>query len=122
MPSYSTSSAQRLLTCDHRLQRLFGELIKEVDHSILCGYRNKEDQDWAYETGHSKLQWPHSKHNVMPSQAVDAAPFPLEPHEIQRYIEFASVVKEMAARLGIKIRWGGDFHTFKDYAHWELVD
>lgn len=122
MPSYSTHSAQRLLTCDHRLQRLFSELVKVVDHSILCGYRGKEDQDWAFATGHSKLEWPDSKHNVKPSLAVDVSPFPLGPHEVQRYMEFAVVVKEMASQLGIKVRWGGDFRTFKDYAHWELVD
>ncbi len=125
MPSYSTHSAQRLLTCDFRLQRLFGELIKQVDHSILCGWRGKEEQDLAFATGHSKLEWPDSNHNVNPSKAVDAGPWPLpvDPAEqVQAFEEFAVVVKELAARLGIKVRWGGDWAHFRDRSHWELVE
>ncbi len=125
MATYSTHSAQRLLTCDFRLQRLFGELIKQVDHSILCGWRGKEEQDLAYETEHSKLEWPNSNHNINPSRAVDAEPHPMpegDAEQIQALCVFAVVVKEQAMRLGIKIRWGGDWHGFKDYDHFELAE
>lgn len=126
MPTFSTVSAQRLLTCDHRLQRLFNALIQSVDHSILCGHRNEPEQTLAYETGHSQLQWPHSKHNATPSLAVDAQPNPLpsspESARVLAFREFAVVLKELSARLGLKVRWGGDFHSWKDYAHWELLE
>lgn len=121
MPTFSTVSAQRLLTCDHRLQRLFGALIKEIDCTVLCGTRDKDAQDAAFATGHSRLQWPHSAHNVIPSRAVDVMPVPLNWQDISRIKEFAVVVKEMAARLGIEVRWGGDYPHFKDFDHWEIA-
>lgn len=120
MPSFSTQSAAKLLTCDYALQRLFNEVIKVVDCSIICGNRCKEDQEFAYETGHSKLQWPDSKHNSMPSMAVDVMPYPVDWSDMSRILAFAAIVKELAARGAIDIQWGGDFHTLKDYDHWQL--
>lgn len=125
MPSYSVHSQERLLTCDHKLQRLFNELIKQVDHSILCGYRGKDEQDLAYATKRSQFKWPESRHNLRPSQAVDVQPCPLahdEMRQVQAFREFGVVVKECASRLGIRVRWGGDFHSWKDYPHWELTE
>lgn len=122
MPSFSTKSAERLLTCDHRLQRLFNDVIKFLDCSVICGHRGKLEQDKAYAEGKSKLRWPDSKHNVSPSKAVDVIPYPQDWSNIQRFREFAVIVKECAARLGIKVRWGGDWKEFPDFPHWELVD
>ena len=121
MPSFSTKSEAKLLTCDHRLQRLFREVVKSVDCTILCGHRGKEEQDEAYALGNSTLQWPHSNHNVTPSRAVDVAPYPVDWNDLSRFREFAVIVKEVAARMGIKVRWGGDW-KMRDYPHWEVVD
>lgn len=121
MPSFSTSSAQRLLTCDHRLQRLFTEIVKHVDCAIICGHRDQYLQDDAYARGVSQLKWPESKHNSLPSRAVDVVTYPVDWEDVPRFEAFAVIVKEVAARLGIQVRWGGDFPTFKDYPHWELV-
>lgn len=122
MPTFSTVSAQRLLTCDHRLQRLFGELIKQIDFSVIDGHRDKAAQDAAFATGHSRCVWPASAHNALPSRAVDVMPCPIDWDDIQRLKEFAVVVKEQAARLGISVIWGGDYHSFKDWDHWELAE
>ncbi len=121
MPSFSTASAQRLLTCDHQLQALFSEVIKHADHSILCGHRGEQEQREAYETGASQLNWPDSKHNYMPSKALDAAPYPINWGDIGAFLAFGAIVKECAVRMGIKVRWGGDFKSWKDYPHWELA-
>lgn len=121
MPSFSTRSEQRLLTCDHRLQRLFREVVIHADCTVICGHRGKADQDLAFANKKSRVRWPSSKHNQSPSLAVDVAPYPLDWENIQRFREFAVVVKECAARMGIKVRWGGDW-AMRDYPHWELAE
>lgn len=122
MPSFSTKSAARLLTCHHDLQRLFNEVIKHVDCSVLCGHRTREEQDEAFALGHSRARWGQSKHNFQPSLAVDVVPYPVDWDDLNGFRAFAAVVKEQAARLGIKVRWGGDFVKLVDMPHWELVD
>ena len=138
MPRYSEASNNRLLTCDQRLVLLFEEVISIVDCTILCGARSKYDQDEAFRTGHSKLKWPHSKHNVaeadtdrdLPtlSMAIDVAPSPVQWKNSKRFYHFAGVVRGMAFQLEIPIRWGGDWdgdwdlddQTFMDLVHFEL--
>jgi hypothetical protein len=122
MPPYtfSTTSTARLLTCAFDLQRLFREVIRHVDCTILCGHRGKEEQMKAYTTKKSTLPWPHSRHNSMPSQAIDVAPWPLVWTDLHRFKEFAVVVKELGVRMDIPVEWGGDWPNFKDYPHWQL--
>lgn len=119
MPSFSTASASRLLTCHHDLQRLFHEVVKAADCTILCGHRTQAEQDHAYALGASKLKWPHSKHNVLPSLAVDVMPCPLDWNDRDQLRAFAVVVKEAAARLVIEIQWGIDLWGW-DGDHWQL--
>ena len=76
MPKYSNSSAENLGTCHPVLQRLFLTLITDVDHTVLCGFRNEEDQNVLYPR-YTKVQWPDSNHNHRPSLAVDVAPYPI---------------------------------------------
>lgn len=122
MFKFSDMSQARLKTCDDRLQLLFNHIIMEEDCSILCGHREKEAQDKAYNEGFSKVQWPNSKHNSYPSKAVDVLPYPINWMDHDRIALFASKVKAKAVDLGIKIRWGGDFKSFKDMPHFELED
>lgn len=121
MPIFSARSKANLLTCHPSLQRLFNEVIKEADCAIICGHRNRADQDRAVREGKSRLQWPKSKHNQTPSLAVDAVPIPLDWHDIPSFVALSLVVKETAARLGIAIVYGGDWQLFKDYPHYELA-
>jgi peptidoglycan L-alanyl-D-glutamate endopeptidase CwlK len=130
MPSYSKTSLKRLSTCDERLQILFHEVIKYYDCSILCGHRGQEEQDEAYRKGYSKLKFPRSKHNALPSKAVDVAPYPIDWNDHTRFYHFAGFVKGIAAKLGLKIRcgcdWDGDNNfkdqTFHDLPHFELLE
>jgi peptidoglycan L-alanyl-D-glutamate endopeptidase CwlK len=89
---------------------------------VLCGHRSKAEQDAAFEAGNSKLRWPASKHNRKPSLAVDVVPYPLDWGRIQDFVRLAAVVKEVAKELNIKLVWGGDWTSFKDYPHYELVN
>lgn len=116
MPQFTHSSANKMQTCDDRLITLFKEVIKYYDFIVMCGYRNEKDQNAAVAAGNSKTPWPKSKHNAMPSQAVDVLPTCLivdgkiNWDNKAAFSELAEIVFREADKLGIHIRWGGDFN------------
>lgn len=120
MPNFSVSSATKLATAHEDLQRLFKEVVKRTNCSIICGHRNQAEQNQAFTIGTSKLAWPNSKHNSVPSMAVDAMPYPLSWTDRPSIDALAAVVKEVAKELGIAVQWGGDFPRFPDLDHWQL--
>jgi peptidoglycan L-alanyl-D-glutamate endopeptidase CwlK len=126
MPRFSAKSLSKLDTCHPVLRRLFKSVIEETDFSVICGHRGEKEQNEAFSTGHSKLKWPKSKHNVSPSMAVDVVPYPIDWDDISRFKALADVVKKhwsdipKAEKLGYELQWGGDWDGFKDYPHWEL--
>lgn len=128
MPSFSRKSRENLNTCDERLQRLFNEIIKHWDCTILEGHRGKEEQQAAYEDGKSQIQWPNGKHNKYPSRAVDVAPYPIDWQNTRRFDAFSGYVLGVARMMGIPIRWGGDWdgdrdlddQSFNDLVHFEI--
>ena len=130
MPRFSKISSVRLETCDSRLQTLFNEIIKTYDCRVLCGYRGQEEQERAYREGRSKAKFGQSKHNAYPSKAVDVAPYPIDWNDREYFAHFAGYVKATADRLGLNIRWGGDWdrdgkstdESFSDMPHFELMD
>jgi hypothetical protein len=127
MPSFSNTSLKRLETCHPDIQKLMRAVIQKVDFSVLCGHRNQEEQDQAVANKASKTPWPTSKHNSLPSLAIDIAPVPLDWKKPQAFKDLAHIVLVTAAELGIKIRWGGDWNSngvedesFYDLPHFEL--
>jgi len=130
MPKFSQTSKQRLGDCEPELQRLFKEVIKHYDCTVLCGFRTEEEQNQAYADKRSTKQFPESKHNIYPSMAIDVAPYPIDWNDMERFRHFAGFVEGMAASMGINIRSGGDWdmdHDFKDQRfidmpHFELVN
>lgn len=119
MAAFSSASMNRLSTCHPDLQKLFNEVIKHVDCSIICGHRTLEEQKAAFMAGASFLVWPRSRHNKNPSEAVDVGIVPLAWGDVERWKQFAVVVKECATRLGITVHHGGDW-KMRDYPHWEV--
>jgi len=128
MPRFGKKSKQRLKTCEEELQSLFNEVVKHFDCSVLVGYRGRNEQDIAFESGHSKVKWPNGKHNKKPSFAVDVAPYPIDWDDRERFIYFGGFVKGCAFRMDISLRWGGDWdndtqlsdNNFDDLVHFEL--
>ena len=137
MNTFSETSKARLKTCHQDLQILFAHVIQEYDCTIICGHRDKEEQDKAFYAGYSKLKYPQSKHNKHPSLAVDAAPF--EKTHIDwsksQILFFAGFVKGVAYELYVtgvishRIRLGADWNqnndiddqTFLDAPHFEII-
>jgi len=122
VPSFGRASRARLDTCDTKIQDVLGEAIKDFDFSVICGTRGKEKQNKAYESGHSQLQWPNSKHNSTPSKAVDIVPWPGGfDNDDATFYKMATYIYKAANTLGVQITWGGHW-TFKDLAHFQLED
>ena len=130
MPRFSQKSKSRLYTCDKRLVKLFKEVVKEFDCTIIEGHRGQKKQDEAYNRGNSKLKFPNGRHNKSPSFAVDVAPYPVDWKDRDRFHYFAGYVLGIANSLDLNIRWGGDWnqdtHTrdnkFDDLVHFEIKD
>lgn len=119
--SLSPKDIQKLNTCDPKLQLIVNELATEMPLMVLCGNRSKADQDLACAQGHSKTPYPTSKHDSMPSQAVDIAPLPLDWKNIEAFNKMMDAAVRIAEKLGIEIRLGRTFKTLVDMPHMELV-
>lgn len=136
MPAFGSRSLSNLQTCHEDLQLLFLQVVDKFDCSVICGHRGQEEQDKAFRDRLSKLQYPDSKHNTLPSMAVDVVPYPLEWKDTQRMYFFAGYVKAVAEQLlndhlmSHELRWGGDWdsdtqvndQSFIDLPHFELVE
>ena len=133
MNKYSESSLEQLRTVDTRLIKIFTEVLKYHDHSILEGYRGELAQSKAFHDGKSKLEWPDSFHNKVPSLAVDVAPYPIDfgdqTTNLCRFYLFAGFVLATAQAMGIHLRYGGDWkgefnvakNKFNDLVHFEII-
>lgn len=128
MPKFSKQSMKNLVTCHVDLQKIFQEVVKDFDCTVICGYRNQESQNEAYSKGYSKVTYPNSKHNTLPSLAVDVTPYPINWNDTNRMRYFAGYVIGIAHGMNIHLRWGGDWNSnfelkdenFFDFAHFEL--
>ena len=125
------------------------ELIKIIDFSADSSHRNQRSQDQAFASGRSKVQFPNSKHNSTPSNAIHFNPWPIKwPDKLYqldakqaakvlgRFYLLSGIVIGISSRLynerkiTSRIRWGGDWdmdgdildQTFDDLTHFELID
>lgn len=138
MPNFGKKSKNNLETVDERLQKVFNEVIKYFDCSIIYGYRSPDEQNELYQIGRTKPgvkvtnidgYTKLSKHNYYPALAVDVAPYPINFTDYKRIYMFIGYVLATAEQLGIKIVSGGDWNrdteindqTFNDLLHFELI-
>lgn len=143
MPSFSAYSKERIATLHPDMQRVVNRAITIVDFKVLCGLRNKADQEQALRDKTSTKDYPLSNHNrskkadgtydYTMSDAVDVAPWPIKWPDArsQTTVEYAkrlgafylvAGVMFMAAAIeGVKIRWGGHFKSFFDGPHFERI-
>lgn len=125
MAAFGKRSKRNLSQCHEDLQALFNEVIQYVDCSVICGHRGKEAQNEAYYKGFSKVKYPNSKHNKIPSLAADVVPYPIDWNNEKRFIDFGNFVLNIAqslwkqGKISNKIEWGGTW-TWKDYPHFQI--
>ena len=90
------------------------------------------DRDRAVEKGRSQTPWPRSKHNNLPSTAVDVAPWPIDWDDADSFLVLAGYILATADRLDVPLRWGGSWGhgaerfnlhrtNFHDFGHFELA-
>lgn len=137
MPNWSAKSQAGFDTLHTDLQTLCGAVIIVHDCSILWGHRERAIQNALYAEGKSKLRYPDSKHNGLPSEAVDLIPYRygFNPYGDAKYVTyFCGLVLGIGAQLyaegkmSRKIRWGGSWSTdrnkkfasFFDAYHFEI--
>ena len=128
MPKFGKTSKQRLETAHPYLQKIFNEVIKHVDCSVLEGHRSGERQNKLYDEGKTKVRFPNGRHNSNPSRAVDVVPYPIDWDDRERFHLFAGFVIGIAKGMGITLRWGGDWdmdfqvqdNRFDDFPHFEI--
>lgn len=129
MPTFGEASRAKLQSIHPDLRRVMWAAIKEIDFTIVWGYRGEADQNAAFKSGASKKQFPDSKHNKLPCLAVDIAPWPLmyTAHPLD-FAFIAGIIMTVAKGVGVGLRWGGDWNknlstsdeNFKDLGHFEL--
>lgn len=144
MFDYSEKSAAKLGGCHMELQQVMWRVVKDYDNTIIQGQRTLKEQEENLRAG--KTTTMQSKHLHVPSDAVDASPFPIPEdwgslnevlkhfplHDRRRIINiikerikfyhFAGYVQGVAYMMDIPIRWGGDWDGDKDFSDQKFDD
>ena len=120
MYHFGERSESNLMTCHEDIQLVMRAVIEVFDFSIICGHRIAQEQNDAEARGASFLTWPYSRHNTIPSLAVDAVPYPVDWEDINKFFELAGHVRMVAHLFDIPLEWGGEWAKIKDYPHWQL--
>tara|TARA_R110000765_G_scaffold85912_11_gene165509 strand:+ start:1687 stop:2082 length:396 start_codon:yes stop_codon:yes gene_type:complete len=130
MASFGKKSKERLGDLDPGLRTVLEDAIELTDFTVLETIRGKHIQDKLYAEGKSTLKYPESKHNSYPSLAVDIAPYPIDWEDSKRFVYLAGIIMGIAAKHGVKVRWGGnwdqddviiDDQNFDDLPHFEVA-
>jgi len=134
MPKYSTKSLSKLLSCHEDIIEIMETVVQYFDNTIVCGHRGKAEQDKAFEDGFSTVEYPNSKHNVLPSMAVDSVPYPIDWKDVNRmryYAGFVVGISWMLYAAGVTthvmtsgLDWDNDTELsdtrFRDAPHFQL--
>lgn len=114
-------------TSETRLQGVHPDLVRvmrralelsPVDFDISEGLRTVEREKLMVAEGHSETM--HSRH--LTGHAVDVVAFTggQVSWAMPLYADIAGAVRQAATELRIPVQWGGDWHTLKDGAHFQL--
>jgi len=117
----SQKSLDRLKGVDPRLVAVVKRAIEltPVDFTVGEGLRTAERQQKLFDEG--KSQTLNSKH--LTGWAVDLWVLKdgVVTWDKQAYIDLSTYMKQAAKELKTPMRWGGDFKSFFDGPHYELV-
>jgi hypothetical protein len=143
--SYGARSESIIATCHPKIQKLVREGIKYMDLQPQPGggHRSPESQHELFIMGRTTIDGisKKGKHNYRPSRAIDIAPYPVrwpgedgisdeeKLHRIKRFFAMGGMLFGIAAAMGTRVRWGGDWdgdwvfndQEFHDWPHIELI-
>ncbi len=102
-----------------------------MDFTVVEGHRTKEKQNKYFDEGKSRIKWPDGKHNTLPSDAADIAPYINGKISWEKIhcVHLAGIIVAVGAMLGYKVRWGGNWdmdyepvtdQDFQDLVHFEI--
>jgi peptidoglycan LD-endopeptidase CwlK len=132
MPKFGKKSKERLEGVHPDIVRVLNSVIKYYDITILEGVRSMERQIELYNSGASKLDGVIRKSNHQTGKAVDISPWPVKFDDTKSFYYLAGLIKAESKKLGIRIRFGGDWNedqrfsgrdpnqTFDDLVHYEV--
>ena len=136
MPKFGSRSRGKLETCDDRIQRVMNRAIEAFDFTIVWGHRGEAAQNEAFDKGNSKLKFPDSKHNGLPSKAIDVAPWvegQIPWNKVEYFYILAGHIMQAAKEECVTLRWGGDWggdgtivkyddsEVLNDVGHFEIL-
>lgn len=119
--------AERLANVHPDLVRLVVDAGKGgLELVVIQGARTVAEEQADMASGHSALTNPmDSKHVIGPNRpqalAVDVAPYPTNWQDIPAFQAMGANLKALADTIGVRITWGGDWQTLKDFDHVELA-
>jgi len=118
---WSSRSLGNLKGIHPDLRRVMDRALQEspLDFIVIEGLRSKERQKQLFDQGATRTM--NSRH--ITGHAVDL--LPIGPNgraafDWPLYHKLAPAVKAAAEAEGVKIKWGGDWKSFKDGPHFEL--
>lgn len=142
MARFGKRSQDNLDTCHPDFQRLFAEVVRWFDCSVLYGFRDEKLQNKLFNKVPkvTKVKWPDSTHNTVPSNGIDVVPYPIRwpdkrnrpetfAKDLGSFYMFDGYVLATAKQMGIEIisgsDWDRDFdlldQSFDDLAHFQRV-
>ena len=120
------ASQAKLATCHEDLQDIVEALAEQMQIIVVCGHRGEKEQNEAYAKGNSKLKFPKSKHNTLPSMAVDLAPaktvdgkLVIDWQDKKAFTILARAFMRIAECNGVSYTWGGEW-KMADLVHFQL--
>ncbi len=129
MPSFGDRSKANLMQLHPDLQAVANEVIKDLDFTIIWGYRGEYDQNKAFKEGKSKARFGQSAHNTLPSRAFDFIPYPFKGwNDHAGFLKLAKAFVEAGKKLHaegkikLPVRSGGDWNMNNDFTDEKFVD
>lgn len=111
----------KLAQADAYLATWFRDHVKpnHRDIHVSWSYRNATEQEEAVREGKSKLHYPDSAHNLLPSHALDLFQIDQAGHAVWDPGPLAALADYNRANQ-LSILWGGEFKTLGDYDHFQI--
>ena len=107
--------------------------ITKQDFMVVQGVRTAEEQNKLFRQGRTrpgkvvtqldgfKKKSNHQVKDDGYGYAVDLCPYPIDWNDLDKFKVISEAMTQASRKLGVKITWGGNWKSFKDYPHYELV-